>query len=50
MRGSITSRDVLLHPLAIVRGWGPGCYLRCLRAVMSGRACTFLEVAFDRRH
>ncbi len=50
MRGSITSKDVFLHPLAILRFFGPGCYLRCLRAVVSGRRCTFLEVAYARRH
>lgn len=48
MQGAITTKDVLLHPLAIVMGWGPGCYLRCLRAVACGKRCTFLEIACDR--
>ncbi len=49
MRGSITSKDIFLHPVVIVRFFGAACYLRCLRAVMSGRRCTFLEVACDQR-
>jgi hypothetical protein len=44
VRGAITSRDVLLHSVTIVRLWGPSCYLRCLRAIVSRRPCTFLEV------
>ncbi|MHB1847044.1 MAG: hypothetical protein ACYCWW_19655 [Deltaproteobacteria bacterium] len=48
MRGTITSRDVFLHPWLIVRGFGPGCYLRCLHAVLTRRDCTFLELALRR--
>lgn len=49
MKGAITGRDVLVHSLTILRLWGPGFYLRCLRALASGRPCTFLEVlAADR--
>jgi hypothetical protein len=44
VQGTITSRDVLLHSVTILRLWGPAFYLRCLRAIASGRACTFLEV------
>ncbi len=44
VQGTITSRDVLLHSVTIVRLFGPGFYLRCLRAIASGRTCTFLEV------
>jgi hypothetical protein len=44
MQGCITGRDVLRHPIMICKLWGPGCYLRCLRAVVSRRPCTFLEV------
>jgi hypothetical protein len=44
MKGVITSRDVLLHPMAICMAFGPGCWLRCVRAVVSGRRCTFLEI------
>ncbi len=44
MQGCITSRDVLRHSIIICRLWGPGCYLRCLHAVVTGRRCTFLEL------
>ncbi len=44
MRGVITPRDVLRHSLLIVRLWGPRCYVRCLRAALSARRSTFLEV------
>jgi hypothetical protein len=46
VQGTITGRDVLIHSLTILRHWGPSCYLRCLRAVVSRRPCTFLEVAW----
>jgi hypothetical protein len=48
MRGTITTRDVFLHAATIVRLWGPGCYVRCLRAVLSRRPCTFLDVICNR--
>ncbi len=49
VRGAITSKDVFLHSVTILRLWGPAFYVRCLRAMMSGRSCTFLEVlAHDR--
>ncbi len=44
MRGAITGRDVLRNSLTIVRLWGAGCYWRCLRALVSGRPTTFLDV------
>lgn len=44
MQGVITGRDVLRHSLTILRLWGPGTYLRCLRAMLTRRPCTFLEV------
>jgi len=44
MRGVITGRDVLRHSLTILRLWGPLCYLRLLRAMVTHRSCTFLEV------
>lgn len=47
MRGIITGRDVLRHSFTIVRLWGPLCYLRCLRAVLFRRTCTFLEVIHE---
>jgi hypothetical protein len=49
VQGTITSRDVLLHSVTIVRLFGPGFYLRCLRAIASGRTCTFLEVLASKR-
>jgi hypothetical protein len=30
--------------MAICMAFGPGCWLRCVRAVVSGRRCTFLEI------
>jgi len=44
MRGFITTRDVLLHPWAIVSAFGIRVYGRCLARVVTchGRA-TFLE-------
>jgi len=48
VRGAITSRDVFLHSFTILRLWGPGFYLRCVKAIASGRSCTFLEVLADR--
>jgi hypothetical protein len=44
VQGVITSKDVLLHSVTILRLFGPTCYVRCLRAIASGRPCTFLEV------
>jgi hypothetical protein len=44
VHGTITSRDVLFHSLTILRLWGPGFYVRCIRAIASRRSCTFLDV------
>jgi hypothetical protein len=44
VQGTITSKDVLLHSVTILRLWGPVFYVRCLRAIASGRPCTFLDV------
>jgi hypothetical protein len=49
VQGAITSKDVFLHSVTILRLWGPLFYVRCLRAIASGRACTFLEVLATRR-
>ena len=49
VQGTITSRDVLLHSLTILRLWGPAFYVRCLLAIASGRACTFLDGLASRR-
>jgi hypothetical protein len=43
MRGTITSWDIVRHPVLILRGFGPVCYLRCILAVVSRRQTTFLE-------
>jgi len=42
--GLITSKDVLPHTWPIVQGFGIRCYLHCLRAVISRRRTTFLEL------
>jgi hypothetical protein len=44
MRGAITARDVLRYGPTIIRNWGAGCYLACLRAALSRRPTTFLDV------
>jgi hypothetical protein len=46
MVGVITGRDVLKNSLTIFRLFGPRCYLRCLRAALSRRPSTFLEVVW----
>ncbi len=48
MQGTITGRDVIRHSLTILRYWGPGCYLRCLRAAVSKQPSTFLSVLYAR--
>jgi hypothetical protein len=42
MQGTITSKEVILHWVTIVRLWGARCYLRCLRAAVSRTPSTFL--------
>lgn len=49
VHGTITSKDVFLHSFTILRLWGPAFYLRCVKAIASGRPCTFLEVLAERR-
>ena len=49
VQGTITSRDVLLHSFTILRLFGPVFYVRCIRAIASGRSCTFLEVLAGQR-
>ncbi|HVP65966.1 MAG TPA: hypothetical protein VMT17_01760 [Anaeromyxobacteraceae bacterium] len=44
MRGVITGKDVLRHSVTIIRLWGVRCYVRCVRAAMSRKPSTFLEV------
>jgi hypothetical protein len=45
MRGVITGRDVVSNIGLIWRTFGMGCALRCLGAIITGRATTFLEIA-----
>jgi hypothetical protein len=45
MSGLITGRDVLRHPVIIVRAWGALAYVRCLRTLVSRKPATFLSVA-----
>jgi hypothetical protein len=49
VQGSITGRDVLRHSVTILRLFGPGVYLRCIRAMVVRRPCTFLEMLADER-
>lgn len=44
MRGVITTRDVVIHLGLIWREFGPGCFLRCLRAIIVRKETTFLDV------
>jgi len=48
VQGTITGRDVIWHSFMILRLWGPGCYVRCIRAIVSRRPCTFLQVISTR--
>jgi hypothetical protein len=47
MQGAITGRHVLRHSVTIIRLWGLGAYLRCLRAVVTRRSTTFLSVLYE---
>jgi hypothetical protein len=44
MHGTITSKEVFLHWLTIVRLFGARCYLRCLRVALGRTPSTFLGV------
>ncbi len=46
MRGTITGKDVLLHPASIVRHWGVATYLSCVWAALTRRETTFLRVLY----
>ena len=46
MRGAITGKDVILHSFSIVRLWGIGAYLACLRAAIARRPSTFLGTLY----
>jgi hypothetical protein len=44
MRGLVTTADVLLHPVAIITGFGLRVYARCLVRMVTRRGhATFLE-------
>jgi hypothetical protein len=44
MQGFITTKDILLHPALIIRGFGARVFLRCLvRASCRTGTVTFLE-------
>jgi hypothetical protein len=49
VQGTITGKDVLIHSFTILRFWGPGVYLRCLRAMCRRQPCTFLGVIAENR-
>jgi hypothetical protein len=44
MRGMITAKDVFRHGPTIIRIWGTACFLACVRAALSSRPSTFLDV------
>ncbi len=48
IRGTITTKDVLLNASTIVRSFGLATYLRCLGALLTGRRTTFLELVWQR--
>jgi hypothetical protein len=44
MRGFITTREILLHPLRIIMPFGFRVYARCIRRLATGHGkATFLE-------
>lgn len=45
MQGYITGKHVFVHGASIIRGFGLGCWLRCLAALLSTHPTTFLAVA-----
>lgn len=50
MSGAITSKEVFLHWLTIIRLWGARCYLRCLRAIVSRRPGDVIPSDLGRPH
>ncbi len=48
IRGTITTKDVVLNAWTIVRSFGLATYLRCLGALLTGRRTTFLELVWSR--
>jgi len=45
MLGMITGKHLFLNGTTIIRGFGLGCWLRCLVALFSPEPTTFLAVA-----
>jgi hypothetical protein len=43
--GFIRARDVVRHPVLVVRGFGWRCFFRCLSAAAHRSRATFLDVA-----
>ncbi len=48
MKGVITGKDVLLHPLTVVRLFGLATLLGCLWATITRKQSTFLEILYPR--
>ncbi len=46
IQGFITSKDVLLRGVVIVREFGLVTWFRCCLVLLSGRRTTFLELVF----
>jgi len=44
MTGVITLRDVLAHPVLVVRGFGWRVFVRCIVAACRHEECTFLSL------
>jgi hypothetical protein len=45
--GFIRARDVVRHPVLVVRGFGWRCFFRCLSAAARRSHATFLDVALS---
>jgi hypothetical protein len=43
--GLIRARDVVRHPVLVIRGFGWRCFFRCLSAAAHGSGATFLAIA-----
>lgn len=48
MQGVITSKHIVLQAFTIIRLWGVGTWLACVRAALSGERTTFLSVLYGR--
>jgi hypothetical protein len=48
MSGLIRARDVVRHPVLVVRGFGWRCLFRCLNAAARRSGATFLSLAIER--